>query len=409
MTLANTEEEYGLIAKLFHWLIAVIVIGLLPLGLFMTGMENSPLKLEIYAVHKSFGLLVFFLGLGRIVWRIVSPPPDHLESHEHWEVTLAAASHFWLYVCIIGMPLTGWLMSSAMEFPVPFFGVQLPHLIGKDEHLGELFREAHGVIAYTLLFVLALHVAGALKHHVIDKDETLSRMAFRTQGMLLPAAIVLVVGASFGISALLIAKDFLHKRTETAAPAMQTAVKSAPAGATAPAAALPDTSVLAENGWAIVPAQSKLQFRTTMYGSEFTGDLPDFNGTIIFNPDDLSTARADIRINMAKVTTGDSDRDSNIGGAAWFDSAAFPEARYEAAKFEKAEGNNYVAIGNLTIRGKTMPVVIPFTLDIAGNTAHMKGDVTLNRLDYGMGEGEWEDEKTVGHDVEVLIDVTAIR
>jgi cytochrome b561 len=409
MTLANTEEEYGLIAKLFHWLIAVIVIGLLPLGLFMTGMENSPLKLEIYAVHKSFGLLVFFLGLGRIVWRIVSPPPDHLESHEHWEVTLAAASHFWLYVCIIGMPLTGWLMSSAMEFPVPFFGVQLPHLIGKDEHLGELFREAHGVIAYTLLFVLGLHVAGALKHHVIDKDETLSRMAFRTQGMLLPAAIMLVVGASFGISALLIAKDFLHKRTETAAPAMQTAVKSAPAGATAPAAALPDTSVLAENGWAIVPAQSKLQFRTTMYGSEFTGDLPDFNGTIIFNPDDLSTARADIRINMAKVTTGDSDRDSNIGGAAWFDSAAFPEARYEAAKFEKAEGNNYVAIGNLTIRGKTMPVVIPFTLDIAGNTAHMKGDVTLNRLDYGMGEGEWEDEKTVGHDVEVLIDVTAIR
>lgn len=407
MELSNTEEEYGLIARLFHWLIAVIVIGLLPLGLFMTGMENSPLKLEAYAVHKSFGLLVFFLGLGRIVWRFVSPPPDHLESHEHWEVTLAAASHFWLYVCIIGMPLTGWLMSSAMEFPVPFFGAQLPHLIGKDEHLGELFRDAHGIIAYTLLFVLGLHVAGALKHHVIDKDETLSRMAYKTQGMMLPAAIVLAVGASFGISALLIARDFLHDRPETAAPALQAA--PAPAATTLPAAAPPDTSALAENGWAIVPAQSKLQFRTTMYGSEFTGDLPDFNGTIIFNPDDLSTARADIRINMAKVTTGDSDRDSNIGGAAWFDSAAFPEARYEAAKFEKADGNNYVAIGNLTIRGKTMPVVIPFTLDIAGNTAHMKGDVTLSRLDYGMGEGEWEDEKTVGHDVEVLIDVTAIR
>ncbi|HEU4839312.1 MAG TPA: cytochrome b/b6 domain-containing protein [Micavibrio sp.] len=405
MTLANTEEEYGLIARLFHWLIAVIVIGLLPLGLFMTGMENSPLKFEIYAVHKSFGLLVFFLGLGRLVWRFISPPPDHLETHEHWEVTLASASHFWLYVCIIAMPLTGWLMSSAQEFPVPFFGAQLPHLIGKDEHLGELFRDAHGIIAYTLLFVLGLHVAGALKHHIIDKDETLSRMAYRTQGMMLPAAIVLVVGASFGISALLIAKDFLHNHPET--PALQAA--PAPAATTIPAAAPPDTSALAENGWAIVPAQSKLQFRTTMYGSEFTGDLPDFNGTIIFNPDDLSTARADIRINMVKVTTGDADRDSNISGEVWFASASFPQARYEAVKFEKAEGNNYVAIGNLTIRDKTMPVVIPFTLDIAGNTAHMKGDVTLNRLDYGMGEGEWEDEKTVGHDVEVLIDVTAIR
>lgn len=411
MMLANTEDDYGLIARLFHWLIAVMIIGLLPMGLFMTGMDNSPLKLEVYALHKSFGLLVFFLGLGRIVWRFVSPPPDHLENHEHWEVTLAAASHFWLYMCIIGMPLSGYLMSSALEFPVPFFGLSFPRLLAKNEHLGELFGQTHEILAYTLLFVLGLHVAGALKHHVIDKDETLQRMAYKTQGMLLPAAIVLVVGASFGVSGLLIAKGFLHKGAETAAPAMQVATAPAPAApaAISPAAAPPDTSALAENGWAIVPVQSKLQFRTTMYGSEFTGDLPDFNGTILFNPDDLSTARADIRINMVKVTTGDADRDSNIGGAAWFDSGAFPEARYEAAKFEKADGNNYVAIGNLTIRDKTMPVVIPFTLDIAGNTAHMKGDVTLNRLDYGMGEGEWEDEKTVGHDVEVLIDVTAIR
>lgn len=401
MELSNSEDDYGLIARLFHWLIAVIVMGLLPLGLFMTGMENSPLKMDVYAVHKSFGLLVFFLGLGRVVWRFVSPPPDHLESHEHWEVTLASAAHFWLYVCIIGMPLTGWLMSSAMEFPVPFFGVQLPHLMGKDERLGELFEQAHGILAYTLLFVLALHVAGALKHHVIDKDETLQRMTFRTRGMLLPAAIVLVVGASFGVSALLIAKGFLRDSPGISAPSLQTS--------TVPAAALPDTSALAENGWVIVPARSKLQFRTTMYGAEFTGDLADFGGTIVFNPDDLSNARADIRINMAKVATGDADRDSNIGGPAWFDSAVFPESRYEADKFEKAEGNNYVAIGNLTIRGKTMPVVIPFTLDITGDTARMKGDVTLNRLDYGMGEGEWEDEKTVGHDVEVLIDVTAIR
>jgi cytochrome b561 len=306
------------------------------------------------------------------------------------------------------MPLSGYLMSSALEFPVPFFGLSFPRLLAKDEHLGELFGQMHEILAYTLLFVLGLHVAGALKHHVIDKDETLQRMAYKTGGMLLPVVIVLVVGASFGVSGLLIAKGFLHKGPETP-PVSQMAAAPAPAAAPSAPVAMPDTSVLAENGWAIVPAQSRLQFRTTMYGSEFTGDLTDFNGTIIFNPDDLSTARADIRINMAKVTTGDADRDSNIGGAVWFDSTAFPEARYEAAKFEKAEGNNYVAIGNLTIRGKTMPVVIPFTLDIAGNTAHMKGDVTLNRLDYGMGEGEWEDEKTVGHDVEVLIDVTAIR
>ena len=403
MQVTNTEDDYGLIAKVFHWLVAVLVIGLLPMGLFMSGMDNSPLKFEIFALHKSFGLLVFFLGLGRIVWRFVSPPPDHLETHEHWEVTLASAAHFWLYVCIIGMPLSGWLMSNAAEFPVPFFGLQMPQLITKNEELGGLFGQTHEILAYTLLFVLGLHVAGALKHHMIDKDETLGRMAYKTKGMVLPAIIVLVVGASFGASALLIAKGFLNKGGEVEGiVAAETA--------TAPSnIAPPDTSALAENGWAIVPEKSKLQFKSSMYDSPFSGDLSDFNGTIIFNPDDLANSRVDIRINMSKVVTGDADRDSNITGAAWFDTAQFPESRYVADKFEKGDGNNYVAIGNLTIRGKSMPVVIPFTLDITGNEARMKGDVMLNRLDYGMGAGEWEDAKTVGHDVQVLIDVTAIR
>lgn len=402
MELSNTEDEYGLVAKLFHWLIAVMIIALLPVGLFMSGMENSPLKFQVFAMHKSFGLLVFFLGLGRIVWRFVSPPPDHLETHEHWEVTLASAAHFWLYVCIIGMPLSGWLMSSAGEFPVPFFGIQMPHLMGKDEKLMELFGQTHEILSYTLLFVLGLHIAGALKHHVIDKDETLQRMAVKTQGLLLPAVIVAVAGASFGASALLLAKGFLNKDGEE--PSLQQNVTATSATVT-----MPDTAALAENGWAIVPGQSKLQFRTTMYGATFTGDLADFNGTIIFNPDDLAGAKADITINMDKVVTGDNDRDSNITGEAWFDTKTFPQSRFESIKFEKGEGNNYVAVGNLTIRGKTMPVAIPFTLDISGNKAHMVGDVVLNRLDYGMGTGEWEDENSIGHDVEVLIDVTAIR
>ena len=402
MELSNTEDQYGLVAKLFHWLIAVMIIALLPVGLFMSEMENSPLKFQVFAMHKSFGLLVFFLGLGRVVWRFVSPPPDHLQSHEHWEVTLASAAHFWLYVCIIGMPLSGWLMSSAGEFPVPFFGLQMPHLISKNENLMGLFGQTHEILAYTLLFVLGLHVAGALKHHVIDKDETLQRMAVKTQSLLLPALIVLVVGASFGASALLIAKGFWSKgeEAESLQQNVATVAENAPR---------PDTAGLAENAWAIVAGQSKLQFRTTMYGAEFTGDLADFNGIIIFNPDDLANAKADITINMEKVVTGDADRDSNITGEAWFDTKAFPQSRFESVKFEKGDGNNYVAVGNLTIRGKTMPVAIPFTLDVSGNTAHMKGDVVLNRLDYGMGTGEWEDVKTVGHDVEVLIDVTAIR
>ncbi len=399
MKLMNTEEEYGIVARSFHWLIAVLILGLLPMGLFMGGMENSPLKFEIYALHKSFGLLVFFAGVGRIAWRFVSPPPDELEAHAGWEVTLASAAHFWLYVCIIGMPLTGWLMSSAAEFPVPFFGFQLPWLIEKNEDYAHLLGQSHEILAYTLLFILGLHIAGALKHHVIDRDETLQRMTFKSAGLVLPGLVVIVAGLIYSACAYFIAQDFFKSK------------EKAPAAIAAPANAipLPDTSGLPEDGWAIIPSESKLMFTTTMYETEFTGILQDFSGDIVFNPDDLTSASAKIRIGMDNVTTGDSDRDVNIIGPDWFDAAGYPDAKFETIKFEQAEGNNYVAIGNITIRGVTLPLSLPFTLDIAGDRAHMKGRAALNRLDFGMGKGEWEDPKSVGHEVVILIDLNVIR
>ncbi len=407
MEIYNSEEKYGLPAKFFHWTIAVLILGLIPVGLFMDGMENSPLKFEVFALHKSFGLLVFFLGLGRIVWRFVSPPPDHLETHAHWEVTLAGAAHFWLYVCIIGMPLTGWLMSSAGEFPVPFFGLQMPHIIGKDEGLGRLFGQAHGILAYTLLFVLGLHIAGALKHHVLDKDETLMRMAWYREGMVLPALIVIVAGASFGASALMIGQKYF------AAPG---AIESAEdVIAAAPPSPAVDTAGLAEHGWAIDPARSKLQFEAVLYNAPFTGTLGDFGGEIVFNPQDLSTARADIRIGMKDVATGDSDRDGSIQGTDWFDTAQFPDARFVAQKFEHADGNKYVAIGDVTIKGVTMPLLIPFTLDITNapdgrKTAHMRAEVSLDRTHFNIGTaGQWATDTSVGKDVRVLIDLSAVQ
>lgn len=403
MNITNTDEEYGLVHKAFHWLIAVIIIGLLPVGLFMVGMENSPLKLEIYAMHKSFGLLVLALGILRLLWRFFSPVPDELETHKTWEVALAGGAHFWLYVCIIGMPLSGWLMSSASQFPVPFFGWQLPHIIGKNEKLGEIFANIHEILAYTLLFILALHAAGALKHHLIDKDETLQRMSWKKAGYGLAAMIVVVVGASYLASSYGLWRDFKAAKAE------------APVAAAAAVTPTPvrtetvDLSFLGEHGWAIVPAESKLTFRTTLYGSEFEGVFGDFNGTIVFNPDDLANASADIRIGMKNVATGDADRDSNIQNSDWFDSENNPESRFKTIHFESLGDGKYIAVGDLTLRGVTLPVSLPFILDIQGNRAVMTGEVTLSRLDFGIGTGEWGDDKIVGRNVVVKIALIAIR
>lgn len=393
----NTEEKYGLIARGFHWIIAVLILGLLPVGLFMGGMENSPLKFEIYAMHKSFGLLVFFLGLLRLFWRwFVSPPPEHMENHAAWERTLSSAAHFWLYICIIGMPLSGWLLSSAGEFPVPFFGVQMPLLMAKNESLGNLFSDVHAVLAYTLLFTLALHAAGALKHHIIDKDETLQRMTFRHKGLLFSVLIVVAMGSVYAVCGYLTV--FVEEEEH-----------ETPAAVSAPATPTSQNAIPSTNEWTIVPSQSKLQFQASLYNTPFTGEFKDFSGTIIFDPADLADARADIRINMKDVVTGDADRDKNILGPEWFDVAKFPESRFETVKFEKADENNYVAIGNLTIRDITLPLILPFTLNMTDKQARVNGKAGFGRLSYGIGTGQWEDGKTVGPDVEVLVDLTATK
>lgn len=403
MDFTNDDEQYGFLARFFHWSIAFLILGLIPVGLYMTQMENSPFKLEVYAMHKSFGLLVLFLGVARIIWRFVSPPPEHLETHAGWERAMAGAAHAWLYVCVIGMPLSGWLMSSAGQFPIPFFGVHLPALMGANENLAHTFYQVHEILAYTLIVVLGLHIAGALKHHVIDCDETLERMAFRSRIRILPAAlVVLVTGAVFAATGLMIFKDFTKARPEVSE---QAAVKADAVNS----ADLPDTSSLPANGWAIVPSASSLEFSATLYNSPFTGKFGKFGGQIVFNPSDLSDALADIRIDMNNFSTGDESRDGNMRGADWFDTENFPESRFVATKFEESGEGKYVAIGNLMIRDVTMPLIIPFNLEIVDDKAHMTAEVEIDRLAFGMGKGEWEDEATVGHKVIVKINIQAIH
>ena len=395
MRAANDPQQYGLVSKAFHWSVAVLILGLLPVGFVMAAMEYSPLKLEVYGLHKSFGLLVFFLGLLRIVWRFYAPRPSHLSTHAKWEMVLATAAHFWLYVCMIGMPLTGWLMSSAGEFPVPFFGLQLPYLIGKDPDLMRFFGDAHEILAFTLLFILALHMAGALKHHVMDKDATLRRMAGGGQGLAVPALIILIAGASYGISALALYKDLTAQKQ--AAPAVVQHQAASP------------SETHAANGWAIAHDKSTLGFGVTLYGAKVQGAFKSYDGDIVFDPADLAGAKAEINIDMASVDTGDTGRDDTIRGEAWFDVQNHPSARFITNSFESLPDGGYVAYGDLTLRGKTLPVYLPFTLEIADKTAHMLGKLTLNRLDFDIGAGSWADEKTVGHTVEISIDLTAKR
>lgn len=169
--------RYTRTAMLLHWLMAVLIIGLFGLGIYMADLPLSPQKLKFYSYHKWAGITVLVLALARLAWRIGHTPPPLPASQPQWQQFTAHAGHGFLYVLIFAAPLSGWMMSSALGFPVVWFGVlPLPDLIDKNKELGELLKLVHQYLNYAFLVVVAGHALVAIKHQWLDRDGTLSRM-----------------------------------------------------------------------------------------------------------------------------------------------------------------------------------------------------------------------------------------
>ena len=172
----SPRPHYSLPARWAHWLMALLMLAAFPLGVYMHDLPLSPLKLQLISYHKWLGVAVLLLFLPRLFVRLAQPAPRALPAPA-WQQKIAGLTHTLLYVLMIAVPMSGWLMSSAKGFPVVFLGVvPLPDLVGKSESLGDVFATAHVTLNYTLLVLVALHVAAALKHHLFDGDKTLSRM-----------------------------------------------------------------------------------------------------------------------------------------------------------------------------------------------------------------------------------------
>lgn len=176
MALKNTIDSYGWLARLLHWTVGIIIICLLAVGLWMGGLE-PPFKYEVYGLHKSFGILVLILVAFRLSWRLMNTTPTMPQSMDVFQRTAAHAVHFFLYVAMLVMPLSGWAMSSAGGYPVSLFGLfQLPPLVEKNKELGMLFHDVHEYLGFALIAAVIVHTGAALLHHFYYKDNVLKRM-----------------------------------------------------------------------------------------------------------------------------------------------------------------------------------------------------------------------------------------
>lgn len=169
--------KYSRIAVFLHWVIALGIFIMFPLGFYMADLPLSPQKLRLYSYHKWLGVSIFVLVLLRILWRLRHRPPalpGHYASHIVW---LSRLGHLGLYFFMIAVPISGWLMSSALGFQTVWFGViPLPDIVDRNKELADILVDVHLYLNIAFLLLIIGHILAALKHHFIDKEPFLNRM-----------------------------------------------------------------------------------------------------------------------------------------------------------------------------------------------------------------------------------------
>jgi cytochrome b561 len=166
---------------LFHWVLGLAILATFGMGLYVSGLPFSPGKLQLINWHKWSGICILFLSAVRLIWRLTHRPPalpDRIErAMPAWQRAAHHGTHHALYLPFFVVPLLGWAYSSAKGFPIVLFGVlPLPDLLAKNEALAGTLKEAHELAAFALVALALLHIAAALKHHVVDRDGLLDRM-----------------------------------------------------------------------------------------------------------------------------------------------------------------------------------------------------------------------------------------
>jgi cytochrome b561 len=175
--LRNSREHWGWPSIFFHWLTALTVIGLFVLGLWMVGLNYyHPWYYRAADIHKSLGLLLFGLVAARLLWRLANPVPEHTPG-PRWEHRLADAVHWVIYLLLFAILATGYLIPTAAGQPVSVFGwFDIPAFVTGIPNQETLAGRLHEYLAWALIALLVLHVAGALKQHFIHRNRTLKRM-----------------------------------------------------------------------------------------------------------------------------------------------------------------------------------------------------------------------------------------
>lgn len=396
MPAANTATHYGAVTKTFHWLTALLIFTAIPLGVIAHDMpydtaEQLARKAQLFSLHKTIGVLAFLTAGLRILWALAQPKPAPLHPDRRVETWAAEAAHWTLYASLVIVPLSGWIHHAATTGFAPLLlpvGDDLP-LVPKSPAVAAVFGGIHDVTTKILFAAIALHVLGALKHLVIDRDATLARMlpgrpdlpklapTSTARGPLVAALAIYALGLAGGT-----VLGLAEEGEGYAAP----------------------TLAAVESDWTVT--EGSLGITVTQFGNAVEGRFADWTAAIAFaeTPTDGKHGTVEVTISIPSLTLGSVTQQAM--GPDYFAAEDHPTATFTADILPADTG--YIADGTLTLKGATVPLTLPFTLEIEGDTATMSGTTTVDRTAFGIGSPDPEGQN-LAHAVTITADLTATR
>ena len=402
--MSTSSERYTNVAITLHWLIAIAIVGMILGGWYMGDLpDGAPGQYFLYQMHKSIGITILLLTVARIIWRVMNRPPALPEEMKGLEKSASHLVHFGFYGLMIALPLTGWLYSSVsikLDVPTVLYGViswpDVPFVEGlKTESASSTVNFIHSKLAWVVLALLALHVAGAIKHEISAEDGVLKRM----------------IPGLFG------------KAEKPAAPGRGaiTAFGSALAVLVIVAGASPVLSLLSgagqavsadaafEPNWTVNSEASSIQFLGIHDGNPYSGTFSNWDAAIQFDPDNPGNGDVRVTVSTTGVEASQKLYADSLPAAEWFNTAAFPTASVEILDIAAAGGDSYTSTARLTLKDLTVDAAFPFSLEIDGDVARMNGQAIFQRKALDLGQSSDPNADWVAEDVTVDVIVEATR
>jgi cytochrome b561 len=401
------KARYHSLAIILHWLMALAIILMLTSGIMMTYIQlESQLQFRLYQWHKSMGVLLLLAVLVRVIVRLITHPPSLPSQFSKVDVMLAKIGHLCLYITMILMVVSGWIMVSASSYGLPtiVFGMfEWPHfpLIPTTQATQMLSKNIHFFTAITLLLLLFAHIGAVIKHKITDNENLLHRMWWQKVHLiwLLPALLLSIVAI---IISFRFAGDITNAYNDDDDDmGINNANKVITNNEVASTSY--DVNLNQDHG--------TVSFTGTHMGDKFSGRFNNWNANIIIDPQNLDQSYVHANLALDSASTGNVMYDGTLPQQDWFNTDQYPQASFISKRITlDEEDNSYKVVGLLKIRDISQAIAFDLsftTMDIVGEATKLAigGSFTINRLDYGIGLTSDPQAQWVSDAIKVRLDL----